>query len=597
MVSRTHTLLLFLVFSLAACGPDTAPATAPTDPADPATVNFKHTDNTVRIGLRTEPVTLLPYLNTQSESRYVQEMLYQSLNAIHPQTFELVPLLAGLPDIQPEANGTVGYAYRINPDASWPNGTPITAADVVFSMKVVLNPLIANGAYRVSYEFINNIVTSPNDELRLKVVTDGPFMLAEHQIGTLPILPEYVYDAEKTLRSIRLSELASNRGAERLAESNEALQNFAERYNELGTSRTPADLVGSGPYRVASWEPNQSLALDRLPPYWAAGSDETWQSAAADRLEFTVIADANTMTTALRDELIDVATNLPIDQYQQIRDDAYLLDRYTFDAVPSLKYFGMLFNQNHPLFTDAATRRGIAQAIDVDQIIKRLFPGGLAERVTGPVLSAKDYHNDDLALIAFDPQAARQTLADAGWSDSDGDGVLDKEIDGQQRPLRFEFLIFPSATSEAVGQMIAEYLRGVGVEVQVTPKEPRALFGELNKGNFETAIIGQGFQAAPDDFSQVWLSTAAPPNGTNRSGFASQEADRLIRQINRTLDAEERVPLYERFQEIVYENQPMVFLFSPKDRVVVSRRLDFEPRTVAPNLGFNALRQRNFNKE
>jgi len=102
-------------------------------------------------------------------------------------------------------------------------------------------------------------------------------------------------------------------------------------------------------------------------------------------------------------------------------------------------------------------------------------------------------------------------------------------------------------------------------------------------------ILGQGFDPNPDEFTQVWASTSVPPNGTNRGGFSNAEADRLIKQIKVTLDADEREPLYRRFQEIVYENQPFIFLFSPLDRVVVSKRFEFEPKSMTPNLSFNDL--------
>jgi peptide/nickel transport system substrate-binding protein len=93
----------------------------------------------------------------------------------------------------------------------------------------------------------------------------------------------------------------------------------------------------------------------------------------------------------------------------------------------------------------------------------------------------------------------------------------------------------------------------------------------------------------PDEFTQVWASTSVPPAGSNRSGFANKEADRLIKEIAGTMKASDRDPLYRRFQEIIYENQPMVFLFSPATRLVVSKRLKYSTTSLSPGLDFNAL--------
>ncbi|OAV46065.1 ABC transporter substrate-binding protein [Lewinella sp. 4G2] len=595
------TQLYFFFLLLIVSGCQSAAEEAGTDggaqqPVSASEVAFRHADNVVRIGMSSEPPTLNPVLSASRTSRYVHEMIFQSLNAQDPNDYSLVPMLAGLPDVKPEANGMVGYAYSINPDATWPNGLPVSAADVVFSMKLVLNPLIGSGAYRSYYEAVSNVITSPNDERRFKVMTSGPYLLAKDAIGSLVIYPEYAYDPEKKMRTIRLQELATDRGAERLAKNNEDLQAFAETFNALETSRSPEDLIGSGPYRLEEWESGQRITLVKQDQYWAEGSSQPWLKAKPERLEFTIIQDANTMGTALRDELVDVVTDLPIEQFKDLPNDAFLRDRYDFEVIDGLKYFGILFNQQLPIFRDAATRRALAQLVDVDQLIEQLFPGGLASRVTGPVMPAKAYYNDALEPVDYDVSAAKAALSAAGWADSDGNGILDREVDGEQQELSFEFLIFPSPTSEAIGSLVAEWAAAAGVDIKVVPKDGRTLFGELDKGNFATAIVGQSFEPYPEDFTQTYASTSVPPNGTNRGGFADREVDQLLRKIRTTLDAEDRYPLYDRFQEIVYENQPMIFLFSTKDRLVVSRRFKYETRAKSPNLFFNALEQHKWNK-
>ncbi|WP_273445127.1 ABC transporter substrate-binding protein [Neolewinella agarilytica] len=582
---------LLLAGGLFACKTDSAP-TATDNDSDSPVISFKNTDNTARIALRVEPPGLNPVLSTQAASRYVGEMIFQTLNSMDPDNFEQVPLLASLPDITKEPGGGVSYSYLIDERATWPNGLPVTAADVIFSLKLVLNPLVASGAYRPYYDMVSSVVTSPNNERRFKVMCKRPYLIAQESLGSLVIYPEYAYDPDRLLRKIRLGDLTTDAGAERLAKNSEELKTFSEAFSDPDLANNPERIVGSGPYQLVSWEPGQQLTLDRREKYWGSKSRDNWLKAKPESIIFQIISDNGTMANAIRDEAVDVVVDMSVDQFKELRDDDYLNARYEFGTIQSLKYFGLLFNQQHPLFKDASTRRALTHLVDVDAIIDQLFPNGLANRVTGPVLPGKSYYNGDLPEIPYSPEKASELLKSAGWEDTNGDGTLDKEIDGSRQEFSFQFLIFPSPTSDAVGALVSEWMGEAGIEVEVVRQDFRALYGELNKGNFALAIIGQGFTPNPDEFTQVWASTSVPPNGTNRGGFASAEADKLINQIKGTLKESDRDPLYRRFQEILYENQPMIFLFSPADRVVVSKRFDFEPSSISPNVDFNALEKK-----
>lgn len=562
---------------------------------DVAAVTFRHTDNVLRIAQRAEPVTLNPLLAFDPASRYVREMIFQTLNSRDPETMESVPLLAGLPDIRQEANGGASYSFLIDEAATWPNGMPVTAADVIFSLKVVLNPLVPAGPYRSYYDMVDNVITTPSNAKRFRVTTRRPYLLAEESLASLPIYPEYAYDPEGLLRSVRLQDLTDPAKAQRLADQGGALKAFAEQFTAPALGRDPQKVIGSGPYALVSWEDGQQITLQRRPDYWAADRESSWLVARPAEIAFTFIAEEATMVNALRDEQVDVALGLGVDQFQKLRDDAYLTERYDFATVPSLSYFGLLFNQQHPLLRDVKTRRALALLTDVDALINQLLPG-LAERVNGPVLPSKTYYNDRLPILEYDPDTAIELLAEAGWGDSDGDGILDQLIDGKQEPFRFTFLCPASRTSEEIATLFQDWLSDVGIEMTIDRQDRRALGENLNKGNFAMTILGQGFNPTPDEFTQVWASSSVPPNGTNRSGFSDSEADGLIRKIRTTLSAEERDPLYRRFQEILYDNQPMIFLFSPLDRLVVSHRFDFTPKSVRPNLNFNDLQQQTWNR-
>ncbi len=544
----------------------------------------------VRISIKAEPDGLNPVLSTQSLSRYVYEQIFQTLNGQDPLTYELVPLLATTPVIEQEADGTPSYSYLIDSTARWPNGSSVTADDVVFSMKVVMNPLVDSGPYRLYYEMVEDIHVDPRNPLAFRVVTKRPYILAAQAIADLYIYPEYAYDPEGVMRAIPLAALTDAASARELERGSQALRRFATRFNDPVTGFDTARIVGSGPYALESWEADTKLVLRRRDNYWG-GKGDGQLVAIPESLTYLVISDPGTNINALRDMIVDVVVDLPVDVFQQLQRDTYLSSRYDFVAVPGFKYFSILLNEEDPLFRDSITRRALAHTVNVDEIIARVLPG-LAQRIVGPVLPSKSYYNAALPTVPFDLSRAATLLREAGWADTNDNGILDKVIDGERVEFSFQLLSFNTSTSEAFTLAMAQEARRVGIDIEVTRMEGRALIKRLNDGKFTAAFNGQGGEPTPDDFSQVWSSTSVPPSGTNRVNFQNAEADSLVQQISTTMDSSVRKDLYYRFQEIIYANQPMIFLYSPYDLVVVSKRFDYRASSIAPNLEFNALRVR-----
>lgn len=582
-------LCLLMAAALFACGADPKPMVTTDTPV--SAIKFKHTDNVLRIALRQEPQSLNPILTAQADARYVRELIFQTLNTQDPETFELIPLLATTPDVRKEAGGGVSYSYEIDPKAKWPNGLPVTAADVTFSLKALMNPDVESGPYKPYYYNIESIVTSPGNERRFRVMTRRAYLLAPQAIASLVVYPEYAYDPEQLLRKVRLGDLTNEKTAARLKGKDENLVAFAKSFNDVSLATEPDKIIGSGPYKLVSWEAGQRIKLDKRADYWATGSRLEELQGKPEQIIFEFIPDPQTTVNALRDESIDFALNLSASQFRELRDDEFLRTRYDFATVPGTSYFGLTMNNREGFFEDKATRQAMAHLIDVDAIIEQFFPNGLARRVNGPVLDGKSYYAD-LPQRNYNPDKALELLEGDGWADTNGDGTLDKEIDGSRQEFKFKFMTFPSPEAEGIGTLMKEWMGEAGIEVEVVPMAGRALYGELNKGDFDMGLQGMGLDPNPDEFTQVWASTSVPPNGTNRTGFANVEADRLIKQIAVTISDKDRDPLYLRFQQIIHEEQPMVFLISPATRLVISKRFAYSTSPISPGVVFGAFDKR-----
>lgn len=582
-------LCLMLAVAFCACKTDSQPEGATGTTAE--AVTFKHDDNVLRIALRQEPQGLNPVLTAQADARYVRELIFQTLNSQDPETFEITPLLATVPDVRKEADGGASYSYEIDPKAKWPNGLPVTAADVIFSLKAVMNPEVNSGPYKSYYYNIESIVTSPGNERRFRVMTRRSYLLAPQAIASLIVYPEYAYDPDQLLRKVKLSDLTDERSAARLKGKNENLMAFATAFHDVSLATEADKIVGSGPYRLVSWEAGQRLTLEKRPDYWAAGSRREELQGKPDQITFDIIPDPQTMVNALRDEKVDFALNLSAGQFRELRNDPYLSARFDFNTVPSTSFYGLTMNNRAGIFADKTTRQAMAHLVDVDAVIEQFFPDGLARRVHGPVLDRQDYYAD-LPHKDYDPEKALALLKSAGWEDTNGDGTLDKETAGGRQEFKFKFLTFTSPEAKGIGTLMKEWMAEVGIEMEVVPMTGGALYGELNKGDFDMGLQGMGLDPNPDEFTQVWASTSVPPNGTNRTGFANAEADRLIKQIARSVDTKNLTPLYRRFQEIVHDEQPMVFLLSPASRLVVSKRFDYSTSLISPGVLFGAFEKK-----
>ncbi len=558
-------------------------------------IAFKHQDNTVRIRLPAEPTALNPYLSTQGYSRYITELMFQSLVDFDPETLELLPLLATadpvIETIDLDGREVVDYTYEIRPEARWDNGSPITAADLAFTLKCIFNPAVNAAPYRGFYDMIESFTPDPANERRFTIRTNRPYILTEPALGSLGPYPAYRYDPEGLLSGIEVNDLlAAKEGDPILAD--ERLTRFAELMNSADYAREGTIVGGSGPYHLVSWSTGERVILERKKDWWGDQLDNKLLKAYPDTVIFEIIPDQVTASNALKDEQLDVAIELDIEQFMAMRDNAFVTERYDLVTEEAYNYYFISINEDKPALSDPTTRRALAHVLDIDALIEDIYQG-MATRLNGPFLPSKPYYDTSLEPIAFDPDRAATLLTEAGWTDSDGDGVLDRQMDGRKVNLEIEFLAFTgSSFSEKLALFIQDGARQAGIKVNIISQEASTAFADVKNGDYDLFGAGFGSEPLPDDPYQVWSTASFPPNGSNRSRFGNAESDSLINRIRTTLDPAERAPLYKKFQRMVYDDQPMIFLFVPQVRLAISKRFDYKTTSLTPGVKVNMMRRR-----
>jgi len=264
-------------------------------------------------------------------------------------------------------------------------------------------------------------------------------------------------------------------------------------------------------------------------------------------------------------------TNTP-DFEKNFRKYEYLAFSYTY----------MGFNLLDPKFKDKRVRQAIGYAIDKNEIIDGVLLG-LGQPANGPYKPGTWVYNENVTPYPLDQAKAKKLLAEAGWSDTDSDGLLDK--DGQP----FIFTITTNQGNkqrEMTALIIQQKLKEIGIEVKVRIIEWAAFLKEfVDKKSFEAVILGWTIPINPDLFD-VWHSTKTKPGELNFISYKNSEVDRLIDQGRFTFDRKVMKESYDRIQEILKEDAPYIFLYVGKALPVVAAR--FQGIKPAPaGIGYN----------
>jgi peptide/nickel transport system substrate-binding protein len=271
----------------------------------------------------------------------------------------------------------------------------------------------------------------------------------------------------------------------------------------------------------------------------------------------TALSEIETLTRG-----IDLAGVTP-SQYRRMNEIPFL----KVYSQPSLGYTYIGYNLKNPLFQDKRVRQAFTYATNREEIVQYVLYG-LGTVISGPFPKHLWYYNPNVKPLPYDPQKARQLLAEAGWKDTDGDGVLDK--DG--KPFRFKLITNSgNDTRRDVGVLVQRQLRELGIDVTFETYEWSVFLKNfINARHFDACILGWALSPDPDDY-QIWHSSQIE-KGFNFISYKNPEVDRLWEEGRREYDVEKRKKIYRRIHELMAEDQPYTFLFSPLAISVLQRK-------------------------
>lgn len=479
--------------------------------------------------LDVDVTTLNPVRATSRYDRYVSHYLFTPLlyldRDLHP--------VAGLAKSWSISDDGLVYRFDLNPKATFSDGMPVRASDVVFTLRKILDPDSIAPQIRGSFERLDLARTRAVDEFTVEVAFSEPLAMQLIRFVDVMPVPEHVY----------------GKGS------------FRNDFNDT--------VVGNGPYRLLERDPGKELVLERRDDYWGVKPH-------IQRIVFKVIADHGTAWNALKRGDLD-ETILASDTWLRERTNPSLTGTIDFQRFYTLNYNYIAWNERMPLFQDKRVRRALSMCVPIEAVIQDLYHG-TARAMSGPFTPDDFAYNPTVPVIRYDPEGARRLLAEAGWRDADGDGVLER--DG--KPFAFDLMILPgSGTTQQFAQMVQAELKKAGIQAGIQLIDSAMGLERIQAGNYEAAYLSWDLDPDPDPFS-LFHSTQLPPRGQNFVFYRNGQADRIIEEARTSLDPARRKELYWQLHQLLAEEQPYTWTTQVSLKWGINKRV----RGVSVSRGF-----------
>jgi peptide/nickel transport system substrate-binding protein len=466
---------------------------------------------------------LIPNVLTDGPSFEVGSMIYAGLVGYDKE----VNLKGELAESWMASRDCLELTFKLRRNVKWHDGQPFTAADVVFTYETMVNPKTPT-AYAGDFKAVESVTAPDPYTVHVRYKHPHGRALQSWSIWMLPkhVLEPYVLEG-------KLREAPQNR----------------------------ANPVGTGMYRFSEWRPGEKVVLVANPDYFEGRPY-------IGRVVYRIIPSAATTFLELKAGGVDGA-RLTALQFKRQTDYPAFRKAYNKYPYAANIYVYLGLNLRDPRFADRRVRQAFAHAINKREIIDGVRLG-LAREATGPYKPGTWAYNPNVKTYPYDMAKARALLAEAGWKEKNADGVLVRN--GQ--PFKFDLLSSQgSEEGKKVAEIIQASLKDLGIQVDIRVIEWAALLKEyIKKRNFEAVMLAWGVTPDPDQYD-IWHSSKTSPDELNRIGYANPEVDELLEKGRQSCVEAERKKYYDRLQEVLAEDQPIIFLYFREELPVVASRV------------------------
>ena len=527
-----------------------------------------HAGGRLVIALRSEPKTLNPALALDEPSRDVIRCLTADLIHINRGSLKTEPALAKSWSVSRDGRQ---YTLQLRRGVRFSDGEPFNADDVIFSFEVYLDEKVDSSQRDLLLVGGKPIIAVKVDDYAVRFELAQPYAAAERLFDSIAILPRHLL--QSGYRAGGLSQAWS-------------------------LSLAPREFAGLGPFRLKEYVAGQRLVLERNPYYWKADRAGN-QLPYLNEVVFLFVPSEDAQVIRFQSGDTDVLSRFSAENFALLQKQQGVKGYHLDDLGAGLEYNFLFFNMNdlsssglpeiaqkQAWFEDLRFRQAVSAAIDREGIVRLVYSGRATPIWDQVTPGNKLWLDDKIAHPARSPERARQLLQSAGFSWNSDGALLDP------RGNRVEFSILTSSSNAQrtkIATIVQDDLSQLGMTVQVVPLEFHAMVDRLlNTHNYEAAVMGLvSGDADPTSEMNVWLSSGEThlwhPRQAKPATPWESEMDCLMEQQLVTLDYAQRKSLYDRVQEIVAEELPVICLVSPNILVGAANRVgNFRPAILVP---------------
>lgn len=482
---------------------------------------------TLVIGMLQEPASMvLAESSTPVSAQYYTAMLINEPLVKVDHDFNVVPgLLAEVPTVE---NGGINedysvYTLRLRDDILWQDGVPITSEDIRFTWEWVLDP--ANVAYAShGWEKVESVEIVDEQTVVITLTEPFAFWLDEAVIA-MGIAPKHALEGVSK-----------------------------DQFNQAP--------VGNGPFKLVEWRIGDVLIFERNENYYRGPAN-------LDRVVVRIIPDSNSLSAAVMSGDVHLAIGLLTANVPQLQaTEGVEVVTTTWPQVERIFFSQTVPGDTetpHPILTDVAVRKALVISVNMDEILETLYhginPRGINE------LYGTAWFNEELEPYPYDPEEARATLEEAGWVDTDGDGIREK--DGVRLHLTHSTTA-GNRPRESMQAIMQQAWADVGIEVEIQNYPAPSFFGGWEGvawgRRYEMAQFSNGVFALNPNLSDWWHSDSIPtpdePFGNGHSGWSNDRVDELLDEHRRGVSDERAAEILDEVQQIIYDDYAMFPLFT-----------------------------------
>lgn len=430
-------------------------------------------------------------------------------------------------------------SMTLRDDLRWEDGRPVTVEDIAFSYDLVADPKVASPRFsaieRMEPSGRPKVIDATHIEWHFSEAYDRDTQMSHAAV--VPLVPKHALDS-------------ADRGTLRGHEM----------------AKKP---LSYGPWRLASHEPNNLFVLEPNPNFTGPDAERP----RLNRVIFRVLPEYSTRLLELETGKIDMMQQVLVPDADKLRKEHPEI-RLVRRGWRSNDYIA--WNLKDPLFQDVKVRTALAHAVDIEDMIAKLLTSdtgeAYAKRSVGTITPALcGVHNDDIVPLSHDGERARALLAEAGWTDTDADGVLDKN----GKPFEFTLTTNTGNKRRADIQILVQaQLERIGVRVNLEKQESNSFFENMRKKDYQAAVAGWSAALFVDPTTLWHCDTETQKYEFNFVSYCNPEVDKLMEQGLRTPDPVQSAPIWRDVQARIYEDQPYLFLWWQDEIVAIHERFE-----------------------